>query len=267
MKRKIRVLVLVLAMALGMMMVWNVSAASEEYYQVFDDADLLSDSEEESLNAGINKIISGYDFDVVIVTTNSLDGKSVSEYADDYYDENGFGVGDEGTGLLFLISMEDRDYCVSTHGEAIDAFTDYGIERMKEEVASSLSDGDYAGGCEKFLNVTEDYITAYNEGTPYDSDHPYQESKNYFLRELIALVAAVAVGLVSVLMMKSKMNNAKPQEYAGNYVKKDSFKLTKEKDLFMYSRVTKVKKEKEEKGSSTHTSSSGETHGGGGGKF
>lgn len=55
---------------------------------------------------------------------------------------------------------------------------------------------------------------------------------------------------------------------SGNYVKKGSMQLATQQDLFLYSKVDRVKKpEKDSSGSSTHTSSSGTTHGGGGGKF
>ena len=44
--------------------------------------------------------------------------------------------------------------------------------------------------------------------------------------------------------------------------------LADTRDLFLYSKVDRVKKpEKDSSESSTHTSSSGTTHGGGGGKF
>ena len=54
---------------------------------------------------------------------------------------------------------------------------------------------------------------------------------------------------------------------SGNYAKKGSMQLATQQDLFLYSKVDRVKKpEKDSSGSSTHTSS-GTTHGGGGGKF
>ena len=40
--------------------------------------------------------------DAVIVTSNNLNGKSQQDYADDYFDYNGYGVGKEKSGLLSL---------------------------------------------------------------------------------------------------------------------------------------------------------------------
>ena len=52
---------------------------------------------------------------------------------------------------------------------------------------------------------------------------------------------------------------------------KGSWKLTQHRDLFLYSNVSKVRKQDPPKnsggGSSVHRSTSGRSHGGGGGKF
>ena len=49
-----------------------------------------------------------YNMDAVIVTSNNLNGKSQQDYADDYFDYNGYGVGEDKSGLLLLIDMDDR---------------------------------------------------------------------------------------------------------------------------------------------------------------
>ncbi|MDR1560450.1 MAG: TPM domain-containing protein, partial [Clostridiales bacterium] len=59
--------------------------------RVYDGAGLLSAEQIGELKSAINNIIDEYNFDVVIVTVNSLDGKTPEAYADDYFDYNGFG--------------------------------------------------------------------------------------------------------------------------------------------------------------------------------
>lgn len=46
---------------------------------------------------------------MIIVTVDSLNGKTVEEYADDYYDDNGYGYGENNSGILFLVAMDDRE--------------------------------------------------------------------------------------------------------------------------------------------------------------
>ena len=63
----------------------------------------LTDSEEQELNTELDEISEKQQCDVVVVTENSLDGKSAQDYADDFFDYNGYGYGDEDSGVLFLI--------------------------------------------------------------------------------------------------------------------------------------------------------------------
>lgn len=248
---------------------FSVSNAAKKS-RVIDDADVISASDEKKLNEKV-KDIQNDKFDVVILTVKSLDGKSAQDYADDYYDDNDYGLDDEKSGVLFLVSKGDRKYHISTKGAGIKAFTDYGIETIKDEIKPYLSDGKYFDACDEFLNITKDFIDAYKEGTPYDTDNPYNEEIDYVILEVIALVISFVIALISVGIMRLRMNTAKPKGTATEYIKKGSFKLTSEKDIFMYSNVTKTAKPKDNDnssgGSTTHISDSGSEHGGGGGSF
>ena len=263
---------MLLVMSVSIMSVFlgfSVSSAAGKK-SVIDDAGLIKASDEKKLDKKI-KNIQKDKFDVVILTVKSLDGKSAQDYADDYYDNNDYGLDHEKSGVLFLVSKGDRKYHISTKGAGIKAFTDYGIGRIKEEIKPYLSDGDYFNACDEFLNITKDFVKAYKDGTPYDTDNPYNEEIDYVILEVIALVIAFVIALISVGIMRLRMNTAKPKGTAMEYIKKGSFKLTSEKDIFMYSTVTKTAKPKDNDnsagGSTTHVSSSGSEHGGGGGSF
>ena len=248
---------------------FSISSAAEKSY-VIDEACLISASDEKKLSEKI-KEIQKEKFDVVILTVKSLDGKSAQDYADDYYDYNGYGIDSEKSGVLFIVSKGDRKYHISTTGAAIKAFTDYGIECIKDEIKPYLSDGEYFDASDKFLDMSIDFVHAYKDGKPYDTDNPYMEKADYVILEIIAFVIALVIAGISVAIMRFRMNTAKPKKTATEYIKKDSFRLTSEKDIFMYSSVTKTAKPKDDGassgGSTTHTSSSGSTHGGGGGSF
>lgn len=263
---------MLLVMSVSIMSVFlgfSVSSAAGKK-SVIDDAGLIKASDEKKLDKKI-KNIQKDKFDVVILTVKSLDGKSAQDYADDYYDNNDYGLDNEKSGVLFLVSKGDRKYHISTKGAGIKAFTDYGIGRIKEEIKPYLSDGDYFNACDEFLNITKNFVKAYKDGTPYDTDNPYNEEIDYVILEVIALVIAFVIALISVGIMRLRMNTAKPKGTAMEYIKKGSFKLTSEKDIFMYSTVTKTAKPKDNDnsagGSTTHVSSSGSEHGGGGGSF
>ena len=255
---------MLLVMSVSIMSVFlgfSVSSAAGKK-SVIDDAELIKASDEKELDKKI-KNIQKDKFDVVILTVKSLDGKSAQDYADDYYDNNDYGLDNENEQKIMVYDLGGGTFDVS--------FTDYGIGRIKEEIKPYLSDGDYFDACDEFLNITKDFVKAYKDGTPYDTDNPYNEEIDYVILEVIALVIAFVIALISVGIMRLRMNTAKPKGTAMEYIKKGSFKLTSEKDIFMYSTVTKTAKPKDNDnsagGSTTHVSSSGSEHGGGGGSF
>ena len=66
------------------------------------------------------------------MTVKSLEGKTATEYADDAFDYDGYGLGEDKAGILFLVDMGDRNWATSTHGYAITAFTDAGLSYIEE---------------------------------------------------------------------------------------------------------------------------------------
>ena len=119
---------------------------------VVDDAKLLSQDEAQKLREDIENFREKYNMDAVIVTSKDLEGKSTMDYADDYYDYNGYGLGDNKSGILLLIDMNDRKIWISTSGDAIEYFTDNRIESIISDISKYLSDAEYFDACNIFLN-------------------------------------------------------------------------------------------------------------------
>ena len=264
------------ATCLSMLIPFSLSASAELLDDILprivDNAELISQSEEQMLNDKINDIISKYDFDVVIVTENSIGDYSPMEYADDFYDYGGYGANSAGDGVLLLISMADRDWWISTKGYGITAFTDYGIDKAGEIITPDLSAADYDAAFEKFLSVTDEYLKEAKAGTPYDIDNKYMTSSDKTKTLLISIGIGLGIGLIAAIIvafvLKSQLTFVKFEYAAKNYEVNGSFKLNRQNDVFLYRNVTKTRKaENSGGGSSTHRSSSGSSHGGGGGKF
>lgn len=246
--------------------------------RVVDNADLLTDSEEESLESDIKTLIDKYDFDIVIVTADTIDGKTPMEYADDYYDYEGYGAGVDRDGVLLLVSMEDRDWWISTRGYGITVFTDYGIQKAGESIVNYLGKEKYLGAFEKFLSITEDYIDSANNGKAIDTNNEYRSTSDVIRNIFILAAGSFGIGLIAALItvfvFKAQLKSVKFQGGAANYEVNGSLQLTRSNDVFLYKNVSKTKRVESSGGghsggggSSTHISSSGATHGGGGGKF
>ena len=174
MKKTISKMKLLLSMALMLMILSgrlvNVNAMSSDTQstqpkevssgeRLKDEAGLLSDDEADSLLAQLDEISERQNCDVIVVTVASLDGKTAESYADDYFDFNGYGLGQDRDGILLLLSMEDRDWAISTHGFAITAFTDAGQSYMTDHFLSYISDGEYAQGFQKYAELCDQFLT------------------------------------------------------------------------------------------------------------
>ena len=251
-----------------------VSAAEEEMPperllpRLVDEADLLTDEEEADILEQLDEISERQECDVAVVTVDGLDGKSAMEYADDFYDYNGYGFGEEKDGILLLVSMEERDWYISTCGFGITALTDAGIEYVADEFLPMLSDGDYSDAFEKYAELCDNFITQARTGEPYDVGNlPKGTVPAFwiFVDLLIGFVIALIIGMIKKSALKSVVKNTQAQDYMVS----GSMVLTKNWDHLVNKTVTTRKIERNENsgGSSTHTSSSGRTHGGGGGKF
>lgn len=243
--------------------------ADTELSRVVDDADILSDSEEKALAKKIDDVVNKYDCDVVAVTTGDLQGRTAQQYADDYYDQFGYGVGSGDDGVLFLISVNPNNLAISTYGKGMDAFTSYGIDYIFDEVKPDAKDGNFNKVLTRYVELAEKFLDQAESGKPYDSNNKIKTTMDYLKYEAIALGVSLVLAVVILLVMKSKMNTAIKATTAKEYVRQNSFDLREKSDIYMYSNVTKVKIESNNSGSGngSHSSSSGRSHGGGSTSF
>ncbi|MBE6665390.1 MAG: TPM domain-containing protein [Ruminococcaceae bacterium] len=266
MKKKILIFLFVLVVAFSC---FSPVLATNHPPRLIDNADLLTSAEESELLSALDEISERQKLDIIVVTVNSLNGKSPRAYADDYYDQNNYGFGSQKDGVLLLVAMETRDYYISTSGYGIRAFTDAGIKRIGDSIVNDLGDEDYISAFTTYAELCDDYIKKAKAGTPYDADNMPKGRYEVMQYLLISLVIGFIVALIVTGIMRSKLKSVRFKSGASDYMKKDSFMLTQSKDIYLYRNVTRRAKPKDNNsgGSSTHGSSSGRSHGGGGGKF
>lgn len=230
-----------------------------------DEADLLTDSEENALLSRLEEVSRTGQTDIVVVTINSLYGEDVQDYADDFYDDSGYAE----DGVLLLISIDDSEWYIATAGFGITAVTDAGRKYMAEQFVGELSDGAFFDAFIAYADLCDEFIRQARNGEPYDVGNlpkrPFPLVGNLLLSFGIGPMAA----FVMTGRMKGELKTVTIQEKAADYVKGGSLKVTRSNELFLYAQTNRQAKEKQAStgGSDTHTSSSGRTHGGGGGKF
>ena len=265
--------------------------------RVFDDAELLDELEEQTVQEEIEKTIEKLSMDIIVVTIDDAYGKSAMAYADDYYDEHGFGYGDSyGPGILFLIDMDNREIYLSTAGQAIAQFTDGEIDQMLDSIYYWMAEGRWYDACMEFVYQVDEYADneELDQNVYYDKDTDtfveYTEDELKAIRRKAAmerilspgsilgkLGIAMVIGAVSVLIMRINVNrNTVPGGRV--YMKAGSGQIRQRYDHKTNTTVTKrhIPRNNTSSGtrsggggghSSVHRSSAGRSHGGGGRKF
>lgn len=271
---------------LGIILLSTIPAfAAGDLPNVIDEADLLSATEEQVLEDYLKQQSEEYQFDVVVLTVNTLDGKTPEAYADDYYDYTGYGYGDRNDGCLLLVSMEDRDWHISTTGFGITALTDAGIDYISGEFLSDLSAGNYYDAFSTYSSTVFDFVERALSGDPYDYDNMDEYDSSYDYNDyyddeddlsfgfgtalIIGVVAGLIVTIIVMKKLKSQMKTVYHRAQANNYIVNNSLMVARRYDRLVSRHVSKHARENNSSrgGSSTHSGSSGTSHGGGGGKF
>lgn len=239
---------------------------------VVDMAELYTGGETAELSKEAKTLSEAHEMDIVIVTTEDAGGKTSREYADDYFDDNGYGVGAERDGILFLIDMDNREAYISTSGNAIRYLTDARLNHILDAVYDSgLTKGDMYAAAQTFLSSTEEYL---NAGIPAGQTNVEELEKNSLTlwEALAGLIIAIIAGLGYNRLVK-KSYQAKYQTNTFDYRGNSRVSLGTAADNLVNSYVTSrviVKSSSSSGGgnqSTVHHSSSGRSHGGGGRKF
>ena len=258
-----------------------------------DNAGLLTEDDAASLQAHLLAVSDEVQANIVVITVDSLDGKSAQDYADDTYDydtTSGWRYGEDGA--LFLVAMDERQWAISTSGKCIQFLHEGALDHMEEVIVPYLSDGDYYQAFVTFADLAADYCFLdpvdvpatyhpdpyYRTDVPYDhhTDVPYDVAGLSPLGFLpVALLVGFLLALLPMGVLKSQLHSVHMQTGAAAYQKSADVRITHARDLFLYRHVTKKPIPRDDPprssgghgGGMVHTSSSGRSHGGRSGGF
>ena len=283
-------------LVMGSMTVWaDQTGAVSGQPRVFDQAGLFSETEIIQLEEKIAQCRKSTKMDVVIVSAYADGERSAEEYADDYYDYGGFGVGKKASGVLLLYYMDGPgqpggECYISTAGTMINMLTDERIESILDNVYGDLGNRDFAGATEHFLEDVKAYVKEGVESGQYTYDRDTGEIVRYHSIRLyevaIAMViAGILAGSVCMDIKKRYAMKQSSREVSNSLqaYRADCafhFSVAGDKMVNKYVRSVPIPRNtssgsggRGHSGSSSagrstiHTSSSGSSHGGGGRRF
>lgn len=208
--------------------------------QVVDEAGVLDEDQIEKLESQLAKVSQKQKMDLVVLVVSSLEGKTPEDYAVDYYDAR---YGDDGA--MMLVALQSRDWYFLSAGKCKSRIPSSAFEG---DFLETLGEGDYYEAFAMFASICDQKMDGY---VPFVI--------------IVSLLIGAVIGLIAVMVMKSKHKSVRSQAGADQYVDSGRLQLTRESDIFLYQTVTRVQKPQNDSGGSR--GSSGRSYGGGGGKF
>ena len=228
MKRRFAVsLLLVLLLSLLLPVSALAVSASGNLSYVTDSAGILTESQRQELESMAAGISEKYQCGVYIVTTQDYTefGRgSISSCAEEIFDRYLHGFGETGDGILFLVSMAERDFDLDAHGSFGNyAFSSRNRDRLVDAFSPYFRNNDWYNGFKAYLVAAEQMLIPAEEGYP-----AYLESLQESQAEQAQMIKG-AKGVGSVLAgiltaagvcggMKSKMKTAKEKDDADEYM-------------------------------------------------
>ena len=235
--------------------------------RVIDESDLLSDAEEQALDAKLAAYEQAHGIRILVGTVKNTHKQVLGKVANAVVDRIADG-GANGT-IVLLLAPKERDFYISTDNKMRTRITDDdGIEHLADKFVPSLKENKYAEGFTAFAAAVDEMVTYYEkEGKPFKPDA--------FLLTIVALVGALIPAAIVYWFifanLSDSMLSVRSAHEADDYVERGSFRLTHKEDVFLRTTESRETKHKETSSSSSgsyiSTSSRDESHGGGGGKY
>lgn len=230
----------------------SVEASVASQGTVFDQASLLTSDEVKALNTTLKRLRNTFDIDIVIVTAENTG--STSNYAERFYDHNGFGS----NGILLLYCPDIREAYIDTVGECRRTFGKTAQNEIFDALTPYIRSDDYFGAFEQFTKYCENKLYSDRASTAVGAP----KHKWYFTVLLGAVAIGIIIGFISVFVMRAKLKSVKFNDCADNYVTDGSLDIAVRRELYLYRTVTKTARPKQ-----NSASSGGNRHSGSGRKF
>lgn len=117
----------------AVMLMSGVAVSAESEYKLYDEAGLLAEEDAREIETRLEEIAYTYSQDVIVYTTDDLEGYEVESYNERLASELDAGI--NGSGIIYLVAMNDRKYDIYAFGQMKDEIM---IKSIRNDLASDL---------------------------------------------------------------------------------------------------------------------------------
>ena len=202
MKRLFSVIAAVCVLTLGVHSAWG----EETTQHVFDNADIFTEAEEAELEARIAQFQLDTKADAVVLTEADGSVTDPELRAQDFYDENGFGLGENRSGVILYINMTTRDITACASGETKYVLMNTDLDTVIDAGYDKLSSGEYAGSMHAMLGKATSVIERHEvsgeyEDGRYTGAHTAPDDQALGGYPVVFLIAGTVGGVVCAVLV------------------------------------------------------------------
>lgn len=238
--------------------------ASPEDQKVYDNGNILTDSQEAALEALCRKYGDKVKLDIVITTIDDDSLPHAIHYLEDMYDEKLFGYNQKaGDTIMICIDMARRDVYMEGYGKAEQHLDSERIQKIIKKITPDLSAGEYEKALKRYITLSANY---YKIKPGINPDSP-------FFKTRFQLLIALVIGALSVFIMAFR-SGTRMTAGIHTYMDPHNARLLGKHDRYIRTTTTRVQRPRNNDsgssgggGSSGGVSSGGHSHSTGGGKF
>lgn len=224
-----------------------------ELDRLINKTNILEKEEEIAIEKEIRRLIDKHNQDILIIIAENYSyfgDEEIFPFLEKFFIGNGYGVGEQNSGIALMLSMADRKYAIVIRGETKEYIDDYRYKKMLEPILAELKSNNFKEGITAFQNEVDKYMTS---GKAPIRMYPMS----------IRLIASLVIALIFIVVNILLLSNKKAKTEAGDYLIEGSFKLNSGREDFVRKTIHKTARAK----SSSGGSGGGGSSGGGSGSF
>ena len=232
----------------------NVAFAAEN--SVVDTANVLGERNVQALTEKITNLEQKHNVRIGIQFLKTVGNQDVDTTAN-YLLKKYYGDSQNG-GIILLVVMDTRSWNIALDAKLNQRIFSYSdVAYLNDGFMDKLHNDNFAGAADVYLQNVDELLNYYEQhGTPFDRTEQFSPE---------ALGAAILIAIVLGFGVRSwligSMSNVRHAQEATDYLKRDSVKLTNQRDTYLFTNVSRRPKSSG-KGSSGRNSGGGSSGGG-----
>ena len=224
---------------------------------VVDTAKIFSSNQKKNLTEKIQQLEQKYKIKIGINFLKSIEGQDIDTVANERLRKY-YGNGQNG-GIVLTVVTETRKWNIALDAKLKQRILDYGeVAYHNDNFYDKLHNDDYFGAANAYLDNIDSLLNYYEQnGTPYDRSQEFDP-----ISLAVAIGIAIVLGFVIREWLIGSMSNVKFASEARDYLKRETVRLTEQRDTYLYTNVTRHKKSRGSGGSGGRSSGGGSSGGG-----